>query len=66
MKRYNITLTNFIEKIFNNNNINNNKKIEILHSLFYQGVFTLLWLYMKKGIIHSDINSDNFFVEKYR
>ena len=64
MKRYNITLINFIEKIFNNNNnINNNKKIEILHSLFYQGLFTLLWLYMKKGIIHSDINSDNFFVE---
>ena len=62
MKRYNITLNNFIEKIFNNN-ISINKKIRILHSLFYQGLFTLLWLYMKKGIIHSDINSDNFFVE---
>jgi len=63
IKKYNITLNNFIEKIFNNNNININKKIRILHSLFYQGLFTLLWLYMKKGIIHSDVNSDNFFVE---
>jgi len=32
--------------------------------LFYQGLYTLLWLYMKKGIVHLDINSDNFFVEK--
>lgn len=63
MKRYTITLNNFTEKLFNNNSINIDKKIEILHSLFYQGLFTLLWLYMKKGIIHSDINSDNFFVE---
>jgi hypothetical protein len=37
---------------------------EIIKSLFYQGILTLLWLYMKKSIIHFDINTNNFFVEK--
>jgi hypothetical protein len=63
MKTYNLTLHNFINNLLENNNIDIDTKIKILHSLFYQGLFTLLWLYMKKGIIHSDINSDNFFVE---
>jgi serine/threonine protein kinase len=62
MKTYNITLKGFIEKIMKNNNINENLRIEIIHSLFYQGLFTLLWLYIKKGILHLDISSDNFFV----
>lgn len=62
MKTYDITLKDFIEKIMKNNNINENLRIEIIHSLFYQGLFTLLWLYMKKGILHLDISSDNFFV----
>jgi len=62
MKTYNITLKDFIEKMMKNNNINENLRIEIIHSLFYQGLFTLLWLYMKKGILHLDISSDNFFV----
>lgn len=63
MKKYSITLTDFIKKL-KNNNINDENKIKILHSLFVQGILTLLWLYMKKGIVHLDINSDNFFVEK--
>ena len=64
MKTYTIILNNFIEKLFSDKDINIDKKIKILHSLFYQGLFTLTWLYMKKGIIHSYINSHNFFVEK--
>ena len=64
MKTYKITLKDFFEKLLMNNTINNNNKIDILTSLFYQGLYTFLWLYMKKGIVHLDINSDNFFVEK--
>ena len=63
MKTYNLTLRNFFENLIKKN-LNNNIKIEILHSLLYQGLFTLLWLYMKKGIVHLDINSDNFFIEE--
>lgn len=66
MKKYDITLNDFINNLFiNNNSINNNSiNIKIISSLLYQGIFTLIWLYMKKGIIHFDINSDNFFIEK--
>lgn len=64
MKTYEITLKDFINKLSKNNSINNDNKINILISLFYQGLYTLLWLYIKKGIVHLDINSDNFFVEK--
>lgn len=64
MKTYEITLKDFIQSLSMNNYVNNNMKIDILTSLFYQGLFTLLWLYIKRGIIHLDINSDNFFVEK--
>lgn len=63
MKTYDITLKDFINKLLIDN-IEEDKKIEIIHSLLYQGIVTLLWLYIKKGIIHLDINSDNFFVEK--
>lgn len=63
MKKYEISLQDFFQKLINNN-MNNTIKIELLHSLFYQGLFTLVWLYIKKGIVHLDINSDNFFVEK--
>ena len=59
MKTYKITLKDFVYTINNNNN-----RINILISLFYQGLYTFLWLYIKKGIVHLDINSDNFFVEK--
>ena len=63
MKTYDITLKDFINKLLKDN-IDEDIKIEIIHSLLYQGIVTLLWLYIKKGIIHLDINSDNFFVEK--
>ena len=63
IKTYKLTLRDFFENLIKNN-LNNNIKIEILHSLLYQGLFTLLWLYMKKGIVHLDINSDNFFIEE--
>ena len=58
MKTYQITLNDFL-KIKNIPN-----KVEILKSLFYQGILTLTWLYYKKGILHKDISLDNFFVEK--
>jgi len=61
MKKYDITLNDFIFKLFLNDNTLN---IQIIKSLFYQGILTLLWLYMKKSIIHFDINTNNFFVEK--
>jgi hypothetical protein len=66
MNNYKITFNNFIHKLFlenekNNNTITNN--INILTSLFFQGIITLLWLTMKKGIIHFDINTSNFFIE---
>jgi hypothetical protein len=61
MQKYDITLKKFIEDI---NISNENLKLHILHSFLYQGLFTLLWLYMKKGIVHLDISTENFFVEK--
>lgn len=63
MKTYDMSLEDFIEKI-KLKNIDNQIKINILYSLFQQGLVTLFWLYMTKGIIHSDINSNNFFVQK--
>jgi hypothetical protein len=47
MKTYEIKLKDFINKLSKNNSINNNNKINILISLFYQGLYTLLWLYIK-------------------
>jgi hypothetical protein len=63
MKTYDMSLEDFIEKI-KLKNIDNQIKINILYSLFQQGLVTLFWLYITKGIIHSDINSNNFFVQK--
>ena len=63
MKTYDMSLEDFIEKI-KFKNIDIQLKINILYSLFQQGLLTLYWLYMTKGIIHSDINSNNFFVQK--
>jgi len=61
MKTYKITLNDFIQKLLKDNPKN---KDNILKSFYYQAIITLYWLYMKKGIVHKDINLDNFFVEK--
>lgn len=63
MKTYKITLEDFLAKILINKNIESENKINILNSLLYQGLLTLLWLYVKKGIVHGDTNLNNFFVE---
>jgi len=63
MKTYDISLKDFITKL-KLKNIDTQLKINILNSLFQQGLLTLYWLYIKKGIIHGDINYDNFFVQK--
>jgi len=63
MKTYKITLEDFLQKLLNNKNIEKDNKINILNSLLHQGLLTLLWLYMKKGIVHGDTNLNNFFVE---
>ena len=47
MKTYDITLKDFINKLLKDN-IEEDRKIEIIHSLLYQGIVTLLWLYIKK------------------
>ena len=61
MKTYIMTLQQFID-----NEIQNNpkKKYKIIESFYHQAIITLLWMYMKKGIIHGDISLDNFFVQK--
>lgn len=63
MKTYDTSLKKFIEEL-KNKNIDTYLKINILYSLFQQGLITLFWLYIKKSIIHSDINYDNFFIQK--
>ena len=63
MKTYNNSLKNFIEEL-KLENIDIQLKINILYSLFEQGLLTIYWLYMKKSIIHGDISYDNFFVQK--
>jgi len=54
IKTYNITLKECIK--------NNKYNYNIVNSLYKQGLLTLLWLYINKGIIHNDIIVDNFFV----
>jgi hypothetical protein len=63
MKKYDISLKDFIEKL-KIKKIDDQTKINILYSLFKQGLVTLFLLYMKKSIIHNDINSNNFYVKK--
>lgn len=58
MKTYKMTLRSFLE----NAEINN--KSNILKSFFQQGLLTLLWLYIKKGIVHNDLSYDNFFIQE--
>ena len=65
MKTYDMSLKDFIENL-KLQDIDIQLKINILNSLFQQGLITLYWLYMKKSIIHSDINSNNFFVKKIK
>jgi hypothetical protein len=64
MEKYEMTLSDFIKLLFTNSKPNNSlKKYNLLTSLFYQGILTLLWLFMKKSIIHFDINSTNFLIK---
>lgn len=63
MKTYDMSLKDFITEL-KVKNIDIDLKINILNSLFKQGLLTLYWLYIKKGIIHGDINYDNFFIQK--
>ena len=58
MKTYEITLNKFLD------NLERENKTDIIKSLYYQGVLTLLWMYVKKGILHKDLSLDNYFVEK--
>jgi len=61
MKTYNSTLKIFIQNL---KTINIVLKNNILYSLYKQGILTLLWLYINKGIVHNDIILDNFFILK--
>jgi hypothetical protein len=63
MKTYEITLNDFINNLLKDN-LEIKDKIKIIESLYYQGIITLFWLYIKRGIIHKDLSLDNFFVEK--
>jgi len=59
MKTYQITFRTFLTKLESLDN-----KTIILTSLFQQGLLTLVWLYMEKGIVHNDLSYDNFFIQK--
>ncbi len=61
MAKYDYSFTQFIPII---NSFNFNTKYNITKSLFYQGLLTLIWLYMEKGISHNDISTDNFLIKK--
>jgi hypothetical protein len=61
MKTYNITLKILLKNI---KLINTDLKNNILNSLYKQGILTLLWLYINKGIVHNDIILDNLFILK--
>lgn len=56
MQTYSMTLEQFINSEFKNS--------KIIESFYYQAIITLLWMYMKKGIIHGTISLNNFFVKK--
>jgi hypothetical protein len=59
MKTYNLTLKILLKNI---KSIDIELKNNILSSLYKQGILTLLWLYINKGIVHNDITLDNFFI----
>jgi hypothetical protein len=61
MKTYNLTLKILLKNI---KSIDIELKNNILSSLYKQGILTLLWLYINKGIVHNDITLDNFFILK--
>jgi len=57
MKTYKTTLNKFLD------NYDKENKTIVIESLYYQGILTLLWMYMKKGIVHKDLSLDNYFIE---
>lgn len=59
MKTYKMTLKEFLKEP-----LKEKLRENILKSLFQQGLITLVWLYINKGIIHNDISYDNFFIQK--
>jgi hypothetical protein len=61
MKKYDNTLKKFIKEL---NILDKKVKNNILYSLYKQGILTLLWLYINKGIIHNDITLNNFYILK--
>jgi hypothetical protein len=63
MKTYKMTLKEFL-KDFLKEHLKKKLRENILKSLFQQGLITLVWLYINKGIIHNDISYDNFFIQK--
>jgi hypothetical protein len=63
MKRYDSSLKDFIEEL-KAKDIDVQIKINILYSLFEQGLLTIYWLYIKKSIIHSTVSYDNLFFQK--
>lgn len=63
METYEMDLKYFLE-IIKNKNIDIQIKINIITSLFLQGILSIYWLYMDKGIVHNDINYNNFLVKK--
>lgn len=64
MKYYKYTFEEFIKVLDENNLIDENKKINILQSLLEQGIMTIIWLYIKKGIVIRDIKYENFYIKK--
>ena len=61
MAKYDYSLNSFTNVL---NTFSTNKRNKIINSLYYQGILTLMWLYIKKGIIHNDILEDNFLIKK--
>lgn len=61
MAKYDYSLNSFIPILYSFNEQTTNN---IIKSLFYQGLLTLIWLYMNKGISHNDISADNFLIKK--
>ena len=58
MKSDETTLNKFLD------NYDKENRSIMIESLYYQGILTLLWMYMKKGILHKDLSLDNYFIQK--